>query len=105
MDRLSRMTEEVVSWIDPLLPLRDPFDTTIKIASELSELQHAIHTGDGDAGEECADIMILFLDLINLLNVDIEDELLKKMWINRERTWEKRMGTLKHIGAKNAHDG
>lgn len=104
MDRLSRMTEEVVSWIGPLLPCRDPFDTTIKMASELSELQHAIHTGDGDVGEECADVMILFLDLINLLNIDIEDELLKKMWVNRGRAWEKRMGTLKHAKAGHEND-
>lgn len=94
---LMRMTESVVSWIHPLLPDRNPFDTTIKLASELSELQHVLHTGDGRAGEELADCLILLLDLCFLLEVDIDKELDKKMAVNRGRNWDKVLGTLKHI--------
>lgn len=93
---LMRMTEQVVSWIHPLLPDRKPFDTSIKLASELSELQHVLHTGDGDIGEELADCAILLLDLCFLVGVDIDKELEKKMATNRSRNWNKVMGTLKH---------
>jgi NTP pyrophosphatase (non-canonical NTP hydrolase) len=95
-DVLMKMVDEVVSWIHPLLPDRDPFDAAIKLASEVSELQHVLHTKDGDVGAELADCMILLLDLCFLLKVNPDDALMTKMAINRNRNWNKVMGTLKH---------
>jgi len=95
-DVLMAMMDEVVSWIHPLSPSRNPFDTSIKLAGEISELQHVLHTGDGDVGTEVADCMILLLDLCFLLKINPDQELMKKMGINKNRKWREVMGCLKH---------
>jgi NTP pyrophosphatase (non-canonical NTP hydrolase) len=92
---LHHATNEVDNWISPLLPDRSSFDTAIKLVEEASELLHAIHHV-GDVGQECADILILLLDVAHLHGVNLTIEFAKKMEINRKREWTERQGTLKH---------
>ena len=100
MDKeLIGMTQEVLDWIRPHIPdsVRDPMETSIKLSEEASELSHAIYSGDrARVGEECADVMILLLDIIYLCDVDIQMEFMVKMEKNRNRVWKKEKGALKH---------
>ena len=94
---IREMTKMVIDWIAPKIPdkERDPMNTCIKMTEEVSELMHAIHCG-GDVGEECADVLILLLDIAHLNGVDLEEEFSWKMHKNHTRTWNKRNGSLKH---------
>ena len=94
--KLASMTKEVVDWADKLLPNRDPVNTCIKLTEEVSELTHAIYTGDGDVGEEVADVLVLLLDIGCLMGVDVPAEFYRKMIINKARRWETKNGSLKH---------
>lgn len=95
---IKHMQRDVVLWIDPLLPReqRDSMNTCIKLTEEVSELMHAIHTGDGNIGEECADVLILLLDVAYLNNIDLRHEFLTKMAKNYQRQWNRKNGALKH---------
>lgn len=95
MNSLTNMTQEVLDWIAPLAPDRSSFDTGIKLVEETSELLHAIHH-NGDVGQECADVLVLLLDIAHLHGVDLQKEFYTKMKVNRARTWIKRQGCLKH---------
>lgn len=95
MDQLSRMTEEVIEWIEPLLPDRLSFDTAIKLVEESSELLHAIHH-DGNVESEAADILVLLLDISFLHGFDLSAAFEEKMEINRQRKWKQKQGTLSH---------
>ena len=97
MRTLASLTAEVDDWIGKLLPKRDPFDTTIKMVDECSELLHAQHHAKGDIAGECADILILLLDVAFLNGVDLQSAFEEKMEINRNRKWDKKQGTLKHV--------
>lgn len=98
MSMICEMTAQVVEWIDPLIPndQRDPMNTCIKMTEEVSELMHAIHTDDGNVAEECADVMILLLDIAFLKNVDLSRAFHQKMAKNMDRDWTKKNGALKH---------
>lgn len=97
MNLLSVMTAEMLAWIRQHLPdqERDPMNTSIKLSEEASELTHALYTG-GDVGQECADILILLLDIAHLKGIDLEHEFFVKMVENRDRVWNKEKGCLKH---------
>jgi len=95
-DPLSPMTNSVVEWVSGILPGRHPMSTTIKMVEEVSELMDAIFTGGGNVGEECADVLILLLDVAHLKGVDLSREFEAKMSINRNRRWVERNGALKH---------
>jgi len=97
---VDEMQQHVVSWISQLLPHRDPFNAAIKLASEVSELQHVLHTGDGNVGIEISDCLILLLDIAHLTGSNIEENFRQKMKINRKRKWKEKMGTLKHVGGQ-----
>ena len=87
------MTEEIVEWADTVHPTRKPEETFKKMLKEIEELKHDIGHGD-----ELADVMILLLDVCHLVDVDIYNEVAKKMLINRDRKWEiQDDGTLQHI--------
>ena len=98
MSTIREMTAQVVEWIDPLIPnnRRDPMSTCIKMTEEVSELMHAIHTKDGNVAEECADVLILLLDIAFLKDVDLVSAFLIKMAINTDRSWFRKNGALKH---------
>lgn len=96
---LKALTAEVTGWIGEIHPDRDPMNTAIKLSEETAELIHALYTGDGSVAEECADILILLLDVAYLYDIDLEKSFLRKMAINRGRRWEKVKGALKHASA------
>lgn len=98
MDQLPNMTAEMLAWIRQHLPdhERDPLNTCIKMSEEVAELTHALYTGDGDVGEECADVLILLLDVAFLKGIDLEFEFIYKMNENRGRKWNREKGCLKH---------
>ena len=93
---LPPMTDEVVEWVSEIFPDRHPMHTTIKMVEEVSELMDAVFTGGRNVGEECADVLILLLDIAHLTGVDLQEEFKNKMAINRSRKWVKRNGALKH---------
>lgn len=94
---IQHMTEMVSEWIEPLIPRshRDSMDTCIKLTEEVSELMHAIHHG-GDVAQECADVLVLLLDVALLNDVDLPTAFMEKMAINHKRVWKKKNGALKH---------
>lgn len=100
MSTIREMTAQVVEWIDPLIPNdeRDSMNTCIKMTEEVSELMHAIHCGKSvlDIGQECADVLILLLDVAFLNNVDLERHFHAKMNTNMLRSWKEKNGSLKH---------
>lgn len=96
MDQIEGMTEEVVNWVESIIEDRDSMCTAIKLAEESGELLHAIYAGTKNVGEECADILILLLDVAYLNNVDLVKAFNKKMAINKARSWSHRNGALKH---------
>jgi len=67
-----------------------------KMVEEVSELMDAVLTGGRNVGEECADVLILLLDIAHLTGVDLHREFKNKMAVNRNRKWVKRNGALKH---------
>jgi len=93
---LDDLTEEMADWIKWILPARDPFDTAIKLVEETSELLHALHHDEGNVAEECADILVLLLDVALLTGVDLQAAFEEKMEINRNRTWKLKQGCLTH---------
>ena len=96
MSSLPPMTDEVVEWVSEIFPDRHPMHTTIKMVEEVSELMDAVFTGGRNVGEECADVLILLLDIAHLTGVDLHREFKNKMTVNRNRKWVKRNGALKH---------
>lgn len=101
MSEIDGMTGEVVKWIRNHIPDRDrdPVNTAIKLSEEASELTHAIYTGDGSVADECADVLILLLDIAYLRGVDLNAAFVKKMEVNRNREWRKVKGALKNADA------
>lgn len=98
MANIDLMKMDVVHWIRPHLAdsNRDPLNGAIKLAEEVSELQHALYTGDGNVAEELADCLILLLDIAHLTKTDLPAAFEEKMMINRGRKWNKVKGALKH---------
>ena len=56
---------------------------------ELAEAFEAYHKDLWNTGEELADVMIFILWLSEMLNIDIEDEIIKKIAINKARKYKK----------------
>ena len=98
MTQIEEMTGDVVRWIRDYIPddKRDPVNTSIKLTEESSELTHALYTGDGSVAEECADVLVLLLDIAHLRGVDLAAAFKAKMRTNRSRKWDKVKGALKH---------
>lgn len=55
---------------------------------ELSEAYEAWRKKQDDVGEEIADVIIYLLGLSEILKIDIENELLKKIYINKHREYK-----------------
>ena len=60
---------------------------------ELAEAFNAYHKKLPDLGEELADVVIYLLGLAAILNIDLEDEILRKVEKNRKREYKKINGT------------
>jgi len=59
---------------------------------ELSEAFHAYAQKDPDVGEELADVAIYLLGLAEILHVDLEQEILRKMDKNERRQYIQQEG-------------
>lgn len=55
---------------------------------ELSEAYEAWMKNKGSVGEEIADVIIYLLGLCEILNVNLEEELLNKIEINKNRVYK-----------------
>ena len=64
---------------------------------ELAEAFEAWRKKQDSIGEELADVMIYLMGLAEILNVDLEKELLRKMEINEKRRYAAENGVLKRI--------
>ncbi|PKM91579.1 hypothetical protein CVU82_02085 [Candidatus Falkowbacteria bacterium HGW-Falkowbacteria-1] len=64
---------------------------------ELSEAFHAYRKNLPDLGEELADVVIYLMGLATILNINLEDELLKKIEKNKNREYKKINGILERI--------
>ena len=100
MTQIEEMTEEVVDWVGEFIPDEDrnPFNTAIKMSEEVAELLHALYSDESDkaVADECADILILLLDVAHLYEIDLTAAFKRKMDINRDRQWKHRNGSLFH---------
>lgn len=61
---------------------------------ELSEAFHAYRKNLSDVGEELADVAIFLLGLSAILNVNLEEEIIKKVEKNKNREYKKVDGVL-----------
>jgi len=57
---------------------------------ELAEAFEAYHKKSADLGEELADVVIYLLGLSEISNIDLENEILKKVEKNRKREYQRR---------------
>lgn len=57
------------------------------IHGELHEAFYAYLKGDGNVGEELADVAIYLLGISEILGIDLESEIMKKIDINRNRKY------------------
>ncbi len=55
---------------------------------ELSEAYEAWWKKKGNVGEEIADVIIYLLGLCEILNINLEEELLNKIEINKNRVYK-----------------
>ncbi len=55
---------------------------------ELAEAFDAYRKGKDDLGEELADVVIYLLGLSEIMNIDLENEILKKVSKNEKRKYE-----------------
>jgi NTP pyrophosphatase (non-canonical NTP hydrolase) len=64
------------------------------LQGEVAELFDAWRKKQPTVGEELADVAIYLLGLAQMLDVDLESEIIRKMAINQHRTYVKRNGVL-----------
>ena len=65
---------------------------------EVGEAHAAYRSHKPDLGEELADVAIYLLGLAEILGFDLEDEVLRKMEINRARRYQMVDGVLQRVG-------
>ncbi len=64
---------------------------------ELAEANRAYYKKKPDIGEELADVVIYLLGLAEILKIDMEEEILKKIDKNKKREYKEVNGVLKRI--------
>jgi len=64
---------------------------------ELNEAFEAYRDKKDDLGEELADVAIYLLGIAEILGVDLENEILRKMDINEKREFIRENGVLKKV--------
>lgn len=64
---------------------------------EVAEAYDAYRKGKDDLGEELADVAIYLLGLSELLGKNLEEEIMNKMEINKNRKYEKINGRMVRI--------
>ena len=76
----------------------DVFMEFCHIYGELSEACDAYSKKKTDLGEELADIALFLLGLSEILNINLEDEILKKLEVNEKRVYVKQDGVHVKVG-------
>ena len=76
------LTEGVFNWAEDTFPDRNDASMYLKMYGEIAEMIES----DGDANE-IADMFILLLDYSKRKKVDVTTAVLRKLDINRKRTW------------------
>lgn len=95
---LAEATKLIVTWADTVLPGRTVIDALIKLnMEEIPELLSSINREGAIDPEELGDVAILLFDIAHLAGIDLQDAILKKLEINRNRQWEIRNGILHHV--------
>lgn len=90
---ISRLAYTVWQWADSAFPERTDASMFLKMYGEIGEL---VESPDSD--DELADIFIMLLDYGVRKNINIEDAVLKKLDINRNREWHRTAsGVMRHI--------
>ena len=67
---------------------------------EVAEAYEAWRKKKDDVGEELADIAIYLLGLAEILNIDLDNEIERKITINHDRKYETVNGVLKRVSDK-----
>ena len=67
---------------------------------EVAEAYEAWRKKKDDVGEELADIAIYLLGLAEILNIDLYNEIERKITINHDRKYETVNGALKRVSDK-----
>jgi len=70
------------------------------IYEELAEANRAYYKKLPNIGEELADVVIYLLGLSEILKLDLEKEILKKIKINQNRKYVRKNGVLEKIKSK-----
>lgn len=75
---------DIAQWADELNPGRTALSLIAKMLEELGEL---IASERQDDPLELADVLILALDLAHIQGIDLADAVVRKMRVNRARSW------------------
>ncbi|WP_417465077.1 nucleotide pyrophosphohydrolase [Kordiimonas sp.] len=97
---MTETQESIACWAEETFgPVKDQTVLVRRAMDEMEELLAATEMGDKDEiGKETADIVILLHRLLELNQLDLGEEVTRKMAENRGRQWQaKGDGTGKHI--------
>lgn len=92
--------KSIAAWAEQVFgPVAEPVSLVKRAAIELDELTQAVRDQDAqEIGREAADVVILLSRLMHEYGLSLEEEVDKKMILNRERNWVSAGdGTGRHI--------
>ena len=93
MRDISLLQYSITEWADKVYPNRTVQNAVTKLLEEIGEW--AASPRDPD---ELADMCIVIFDIASMLKVDIGQEIVKKMEINKARSWRiTDKGTMQHV--------
>lgn len=81
--------KSIAAWAEQVFgPVAEPVSLVKRAAIELDELTQAVRDQDAqEIGREAADVVILLSRLMHEYGLSLEEEVDKKMILNRERNW------------------
>lgn len=81
--------KSIAAWAEQVFgPVAEPVSLVRRAAIELDELTQAVRDQDAqEIGREAADVVILLSRLMHEYGLSLEEEVDKKMILNRERNW------------------
>lgn len=90
---IKTIQDEISAWADEAFPDRPMQSALLKLYEEIGEMVRDIRNPS-----EHADVYILMLDISKMAGVDVEDAILRKLSVNRSRTWKRtNNGTMQHL--------
>lgn len=81
---------EITQWSDNTFGDKSPIEIATRMNNEVAELLTGLANNPEAINEhagECADVLIMLVQVAHKLGVDLEAELDKKMVINKDRQW------------------